>query len=170
MNIKEAKQELLQTIQVYTRKDSNGHYLLPSVRQRPILLIGPPGIGKTAIMEQAARECGIGLVAYTITHHTRQSAVGLPVIVKKNFQGKEYSVTEYTMSEIIAAVYDAIEQTGHREGILFLDEINCVSETLTPAMLQFLQYKVFGRHKVPEGWIVVTAGNPPEYHLSLIHI
>ena len=53
MNIKEAKQELLQTIQVYTRKDSNGHYLLPSVRQRPILLIGPPGIGKTAIMEQA---------------------------------------------------------------------------------------------------------------------
>ena len=31
MNIKEAKQELLQTIQVYTRKDSNGHYLLPSV-------------------------------------------------------------------------------------------------------------------------------------------
>ena len=51
MNIKEAKQELLQTIQVYTRKDSNGHYLLPSVRQRPILLIGPPGIGKTAIME-----------------------------------------------------------------------------------------------------------------------
>ena len=106
MNIKEAKQELLQTIQVYTRKDSNGHYLLPSVRQRPILLIGPPGIGKTAIMEQAARECGIGLVAYTITHHTRQSAVGLPVIVKKNFQGKEYSVTEYTMSEIIASVYE----------------------------------------------------------------
>ena len=38
MNIKEAKQELLQTIQVYTRKDSNGHYLLPSVRQRPILV------------------------------------------------------------------------------------------------------------------------------------
>ncbi|MFQ8868181.1 MAG: ATPase, partial [Eggerthella lenta] len=40
----------------------------------------------------------------------------------------------------------------------------CVSETLTPAMLQFLQYKVFGRHRVPDGWIVVTAGNPPEYN------
>ena len=34
-----------------------------------------------------------------------------------------------------------MEATGRREGILFLDEINCVSETLTPAMLQFLQYK-----------------------------
>ena len=34
-------------------------------------------------------------------------------------------------------------------------------------MLQFLQYKTFGRHKVPEGWIVVTAGNPPEYNDSV---
>jgi hypothetical protein len=34
-------------------------------------------------------------------------------------------------------------------------------------MLQFLQYKVFGRHKVPHGWIVVTAGNPPEYNNSV---
>ena len=34
-------------------------------------------------------------------------------------------------------------------------------------MLQFLQYKVFGQHKIPEGWIVVTAGNPPEYNQSV---
>lgn len=34
-------------------------------------------------------------------------------------------------------------------------------------MLQFLQYKIFGRHKVPDGWIVVTAGNPPEYNNSV---
>ena len=106
----------------------------------------------------------MGFVAYSMTHHTRQSALGLPFIVQKQYGGETYDVSEYTMSEIIAAVYDSIEQTGHAEGILFLDEINCVSETLTPAMLQFLQYKVFGRHKVPEGWIVVTAGNPPEYN------
>ena len=49
----------------------------------PMLLIGPPGIGKTQIMEQVAQECQIGLVAYTITHHTRQSAVGLPFIEQK---------------------------------------------------------------------------------------
>ena len=34
-------------------------------------------------------------------------------------------------------------------------------------MLQFLQYKVFGRHRVPDGWIVVTAGNPPEYNRTV---
>ena len=71
------------------------------------------------------------------------------------------------MSEIIASVYDMMESTGVKEGILFLDEINCVSETLAPAMLQFLQYKIFGRHRVPGGWIVVTAGNPPEYNNSV---
>lgn len=65
-------------------------------------MIGPPGIGKTQIMEQIARECEIGLVAYTITHHTRQSAVGLPFIKEEQYDGKTYSVTEYTMSEIIA--------------------------------------------------------------------
>ncbi|MBO4748689.1 MAG: ATPase, partial [Lachnospiraceae bacterium] len=57
--------------------------------------------------------------------------------------------------------------SGMKEGILFLDEINCVSETLAPSMLQFLQYKVFGRHVVPEGWVIVTAGNPPEYNKSV---
>ena len=102
-----------------------------------------------------------------MTHHTRQSALGLPFIVKKNYNGKEYSVSEYTMSEIIASVYGMMEDTGMKEGILFLDEINCVSETLAPAMLEFLQYKVFGRHRVPDGWIVVTAGNPPEYNNSV---
>ena len=166
MNIKEAKEEILHTIQIYTRKDAHGQYLMPSVRQRPVLLIGPPGIGKTAIMEQIARECGIGLTAYTITHHTRQSAVGLPVIVKKNYQGKEYSITEYTMSEIIASVYETIEKSGCQEGILFIDEINCVSETLVPTMLQFLQNKTFGTHPVPEGWVIVAAGNPVEYNKS----
>ena len=88
------------------------------MRQRPVLLIGPPGIGKTQIMEQVARECGIGLVSYTITHHTRQSAIGLPFISEKTYSGKNVHVTEYTMSEIVAAIYNKIEDTGLSEGLL----------------------------------------------------
>ena len=164
MNIKRAKEEIEHTVKAYLAKDTMGEYAIPSIRQRPILLMGPPGIGKTQIMEQAARECGVALVAYTITHHTRQSAVGLPFIRQRHYGDKDVSVTEYTMSEIISSVYAKMEATGLKEGILFIDEINCVSETLTPAMLQFLQYKIFGRHAVPDGWIVVTAGNPPEYN------
>ena len=167
MNIKQAKQQVKNAMTAYFSKDEFGEYEIPLERQRPIFLMGPPGIGKTAIMEQIAQELGVGLVSYSMTHHTRQSAIGLPFIAKKNYGGKEYSVSEYTMSEIIASVYDLMEETGVKEGILFLDEINCVSETLAPAMLQFLQFKVFGRHRVPDGWIVVTAGNPPEYNNSV---
>ena len=167
MNIKEAKQEIVNTVKAYLCKNAEGEYRIPAIRQRPVLLMGPPGIGKTQIMEQIASECGIGLVSYTITHHTRQSAVGLPMIKTEEFEGKEYSVTEYTMSEIIAGVYKAVKEQGHREGILFIDEINCVSETLIPTMLQFLQCKTFGNQKVPEGWIIVAAGNPPEFNRSV---
>lgn len=167
MNIKRAKEEIKNTVQAYLTKDEFGEYKIPIIRQRPVLLMGPPGIGKTAIMEQVARECGIGLVAYTITHHTRQSAIGLPFIEKKIYGEQEYSVTEYTMSEIVAAVYEKMEKTGLKEGILFIDEINCVSETLAPTMLQFLQCKTFGNHQIPEGWVIVAAGNPPEYNKSV---
>ena len=167
MNIKEAKQEIVNTVKAYLCKNAEGEYRIPAIRQRPVLLMGPPGIGKTQIMEQIAEECGIGLVSYTITHHTRQSAVGLPMIKTEEFDGKEYSVTEYTMSEIIAGVYKAVKEQGHSEGILFIDEINCVSETLIPTMLQFLQCKTFGNQKVPEGWIIVAAGNPPEFNRSV---
>lgn len=167
MNIKQAKQEIKNTVKAYLMKDEDGVYRIPAVRQRPILLMGPPGIGKTQIMEQITRECHIGLVSYTITHHTRQSAVGLPFIVEEEFAGQNYSVTGYTMSEIIASVHRKMKDTGLKEGILFIDEINCVSETLAPTMLQFLQCKTFGNQKVPEGWIIVAAGNPPEYNKSV---
>lgn len=167
MNIKEAKEQIKNAMTAYFTKDEYGEYEIPIEKQRPVFLMGPPGIGKTAIMEQVASELGVGLVSYSMTHHTRQSALGLPFIEKKNYGGKEYSISEYTMSEIIASVYELMEKTGVREGILFLDEINCVSETLAPSMLQFLQYKIFGRHRVPSGWIVVTAGNPPEYNNSV---
>ncbi len=167
MNIRQAKEYIKNSVNLYLKKDEFGEYRVPVVRQRPIFLLGAPGIGKTAIMEQIAQEMGIALVAYSMTHHTRQSALGLPFITQKSYGGESFSVSEYTMSEIIASVYDTMEASGIKEGILFLDEINCVSETLAPSMLQFLQYKVFGRHRVPEGWIIVTAGNPPEYNKSV---
>lgn len=168
MDIQEAKDEIVRTLRAYTRKGPDGVcYQIPVEKQRPILLIGPPGIGKTAIMAQIAQEEQVGLVSYTMTHHTRQSAIGLPVLKEKEYGGQVFSVTEYTMSEIVASIYDAMEETGQRTGILFIDEINCVSETLAPVMLQLLQNKTFGSHPIPGGWLIVGAGNPPEYNKSV---
>lgn len=167
MNIAQAKDQIESAMKAYFTKDEFGAYRIPIEKQRPVFMIGPPGIGKTAIMEQIAAELGVGLVSYSMTHHTRQSALGLPYITEKEYGGRSYQVTEYTMSEIIGSIYDLVRETGLTEGILFLDEINCVSETLAPCLLQFLQYKVFGQHRVPPGWILVTAGNPPEYNKSV---
>ena len=166
MDIKQAKNEIRRTVLAYTERDALGALCIPLTRQRPLLLMGPPGVGKTAIFYQLAQELGVNLVSYTMTHHTRQSALGLPVLREKTFGGKAYTATEYTMSEILASVYDRIEKTGIPTGILFLDEINCVSETLMPAMLQLLQSKQFGTHKLPEGWVIAAAGNPPAYNES----
>ena len=167
MNIKKAGEQIKNTVRAYLAKDESGRPLIPQHKQRPIILMGAPGIGKTEIISQIAAELDIGLLTYSMTHHTRQSAMGLPIIRQKQFEGETFEATEYTVSEIIAAVYGMMERSGVRSGILFLDEINCVSETLIPVMLQFLQYKEFGGRKLPQGWIVVTAGNPPEYNSSV---
>lgn len=167
MNIQEAKEQIEQAVRIYLMKDEYGDYRIPIERQRPVFLLGAPGIGKTAVMEQIAQEMDIALVSYSMTHHTRQSALGLPFISHKKYQGAEFDVSEYTMSEIVASVYETMEATGKTEGILFLDEINCVSETLAPSMLQFLQYKTFGKHQIPQGWVVATAGNPPQFNRSV---
>ena len=164
MDILSATEQIEGAVRAYLSRDEHGLYRIPFEMQRPIIMMGPPGVGKTAIVSQIAQRMGINFVSYSITHHTRQSALGLPYIAEASFDGSTYKVSRYTMSEIIASVYDAIERSGVKEGILFLDEVNCASETLAPAMLQFLQYKTFGQHRLPEGWVIVSAGNPPEFN------
>ena len=139
MNIKRAKEEIRNTIEAYLLKNEYGEYEIPVMAQRPVFLIGAPGIGKTQIMEQISRECKVGLVSYTITHHTRQSAIGLPFISRKNFDGKEMAVTEYTMSEIVASIYEKIQDSGLREGILFIDEIHRFNKGQQDYLLPFVE-------------------------------
>ena len=166
VTIAQAKQALEQTAELYFLKNEEGGYRIDRRRARPVCLMGPAGIGKTEIVRQVAREKGLAFLSYSVTHHTRQSAIGLPRLKEWEQDGKKLSVTEYTVSEIIAEVYRVMEETGKKEGILFLDEFNCASETLRPVMLQLLQSKTFGPHAIPEGWMLVLAGNPGEYNVS----
>ena len=106
MNIREAKDQIKNAITAYLIKDEFGDYKISIEHQRPIFLLGAPGIGKTAIMEQIAQETGLNLISYSMAHQTRESAMGLPNIVTRNYVGKDEQVSEYTMSEIIANIYD----------------------------------------------------------------
>ena len=114
MNIQQAKEQIRQAVIIYLMKDAYGNYRIPLEKQRPVFLIGAPGIGKTAIMEQIAKELDISLVSYSMTHHTRQSALGLPFISRKTYQGEACNVSEYTMSEIIASMYENMEKSGKK--------------------------------------------------------
>ena len=59
MNIQEAKEQIEQAVRIYLMKDEYGDYRIPIERQRPVFLLGAPGIGKTAVMEQIAQEMDI---------------------------------------------------------------------------------------------------------------
>lgn len=167
VTIAEAAKQLEDICKTYFEKKPDGSSYIPVNRQRPIMLIGPAGIGKTDIPRRTAEKLGIGFISYSITHHTRQSLIGLPKIIEKTYGGDNMLTTEYTASEIIAAVYRAIDEDGNDKGILFIDEVNCVSETLAAPLLQLFQNKTFGQRKIPDGWILVMAGNPPEYNKSV---
>ena len=86
MNIKRAKQEIQDSIEAYLKKDVYGDYMIPAVRQRPILMMGPPGIGKTQIMEQIAKECGIGLWLIRLPTIQDRAQWGFLLSGKKNME------------------------------------------------------------------------------------
>ena len=75
MNIAQAKQQIKSAMTAYFSKDEFGGYRIPIEKQRPVFMIGPPGIGKTAIMEQIAAELGVGLVSYSMTTRARARSV-----------------------------------------------------------------------------------------------
>ena len=71
MDIRQAKEELRRMVLAYTERTEDGQLRIPMLHQRPALLMGPPGVGKTAILSQLADELHIGLVAYTMTTRAR---------------------------------------------------------------------------------------------------
>lgn len=161
-NINKAKEMIKNSVAVYLEKDDEG-YVMEEVNRLPFYLVGAPGIGKTQMAEQIADELGIGFVSCSITHHSRNTVLGLPVITDVKVEDEEKKFTEYTMSEIIGKVYEQVAQ-GHKEGILLIDEFSCMADNLVAPMLAFLQTKNISSHKLPEGWVLILASNPPEYN------
>lgn len=161
-SIKQAKNTIKEGIRVYLEKNKNG-YVMKEVNRLPFYLVGAPGIGKTELTSQIASELGIGFTSCSITHHSKNTVLGLPVITHLEGKEKDVKYTEYTMSEIIGKVYEQVE-LGYKEGILLIDEFSCMTDSLVAPMLAFLQTKNIGSHILPEGWVLILSSNPPEYN------
>ncbi len=161
LNISEAKKELNNMVKAYLYRDDQGRHLIPEKDRIPAILMGPPGIGKTDIVSQVALENDIGFCSYSLAHHTRNSLLGLPVIMTGDDGKSRY--TEYTMSELIAMV-EKEKNRGYDKGILFLDEFTSMSETIAAPMLSLIQQKRLGNYRLPQDWIIIMAGNPTEYN------
>ena len=54
MNIREAADQLERTARAYGARTPGGAYRVPLAAQRPVYLVGPPGVGKTAAVAQVA--------------------------------------------------------------------------------------------------------------------
>lgn len=158
-SIQEAKKEIKNSVMVYLSRKENGEYVLDAEKKNPFYVVGMPGIGKTEMAKQIAEELEIGFFATSLTHHTRNSILGLPVITSVG----GYRSTEYTMPDIIAQIEKRCA-AGETEGILLIDEFASMSEALVAPMLAFLQNKCIGDHRLPDGWIMILCSNPPEYN------
>ena len=71
------------------------------------------------------------------------------------------------MSEIVTSIYEKMEATWtqRRYFCLSMNQL-CIRDTGTD-YAAVLQGKTFGNHQIPEGWVIATAGNPPEYNQSV---
>ena len=93
VTVAQAKTAIAQTAALYFAKDANGLYRIDRRRARPVCLMGPAGIGKTEVVRQVAEEQGLAFLSYSVTHHTRQSAIGLPRLSECEVDGRTVPIT-----------------------------------------------------------------------------
>ena len=63
MNIAQATKQIKGAVRAYLSRDARGAYRIPFHMQRPLIVLGPPGVGKTAIVAQVAQEFDINFVS-----------------------------------------------------------------------------------------------------------
>ena len=110
----------------------------------PPFLWGPPGIGKSSIVAQVAREKGWGLIDLRLSMLNPVDLRGLPFLDKEK-------------KEAVWLKPEFLPTSGN--GILFLDELNTAPPSVQIAAYQLILDRKLGNYVFPDGWRVIAAGN-----------
>lgn len=112
----------------------------------PVMLWGPPGIGKSQLVAQIAAKHQVPVIDIRLSQMEPSDLRGIPFRVG--------SQVEWA----VPALLPAVERHGPT-GILFLDEITSAPPSVSAAAYQLILDRRLGEYQVPEGWAIIAAGN-----------
>jgi AAA domain (dynein-related subfamily) len=119
------------------------HELLLNVATvRPVFIWGPPGVGKSSLVEQFAASLGLECVALLGSQLAPEDLIGIPKI--------EGNVSRFYPPSMIVR---------EREFVLFIDELNIASQEIQKAFYSLILDKRIGEYRLPAGSIIIGAGN-----------
>lgn len=116
--------------------------LLNVASVRPVFIWGAPGIGKSALVEKFANEVGLPCVSLLGSQLAPEDIIGIPQI--------KGETSEFLPPKMIAR---------KEPYVLFLDELNACSQEVQKAFYSLIHEKRIGEYHLPEGSIVIGAGN-----------
>ncbi len=115
-------------------------------RKIPIFLWGPPGIGKSSIVAQIAKDKGIDCIDLRLSLLDPTDLRGIPFFNSNN-------------DSAVWAPPSFLPDGTVKEGILFLDELNTAAPMVQASAYQLILDRKIGEYHLPDGWSIVAAGN-----------
>jgi MoxR-like ATPase len=112
----------------------------------PVMLWGPPGVGKSQMVGQVAVKHGAPVIDIRLSQMEPSDLRGIPFRV------------EDRVDWAVPAMLPNAERHGRR-GILFLDEINSAPPAVSAAAYQLILDRRLGDYRVPDHWAIFAAGN-----------